>query len=672
MRVASGRTEIEIDEATGAIAVVADSRGRVHFDARPDLGRLGRLFRLFLPLPDWVAHHVDGPDGQPRVAAALDGGVILRFEDLRTPRGPAGVGVEVTIVPADGDEVRVSLAVTNRRDGDVTDVMFPWLGGWVPGRAGGDHLVLGGARSVDPHGYPHADRDSVGRWNQRDFWTYPRDLYCPWLDLSTREGGVGLLSYQRAPSILGVFVENLAGYEPGLDLSLGLAHFPRVRRGETWRSPPIALVAHDGDWRSTADRYTTWADGWFRPPPTPRWAREAIGFQNVLFRVQDGTRFHDFAEIPAIARAGLASGVPHLTVWDLGLMGPVPDFMTPWVPFSEEDRAQLVEALIQTRKLGAHVSLVQNYRIAWPGSAFFREIAAHELALRYDRTPYVEEYLPSQWHAPFEAAHIGTMTHVLDPRVRGYRERVLSKVAERLALGFDSLHWDQPHMHWPSYRDDVEGQPADVQTETVELVSAVRRLVHERDPEGLMLGEWGDVFASQAIDLWFPSWPKDIGDLRRAVYSVPQAMWSCVVDANAALATRAFGLGAQLFLTTRGLLGTLADVPAFAAHVRALAGLKARCADRLASARFRADEGLELEADGPATAALLRSPAGPAIVLVSPDESSRVRVKVDRTTVGAGPTGLGQLHRLDGSSVATDGDSLQLELQVNEAAIWYP
>jgi hypothetical protein len=71
-------------------------------------------------------------------------------------------------------------------------------------------------------------------------------------------------------------------------------------------------------------------------------------------------------------------------------------------------------------------------------------------------------------------------------------------------------------------------------------------------------------------------------------------------------------------------------------------------------------------------AALLSGPAGPAIVVVSPDESSRVRVKIDRAIVGAGPPGLGRLHRLDGSTMAAEDDSLEVELEVNEAAIWYP
>jgi hypothetical protein len=672
MRIVSGRTEIEIDDATGSIVVVAEAGGRIHFDARRDPERLGRLFRILLPERDWVAHHADSQATRPTVVQEASGKVTLRFADLASPRGPAGVEAEVAIEPAPNDEVHFTLSLTNHRDGDLTDVMFPWLAGWVAGPSGPDHLLLGGVRDVDPGSYPRTDRDTVGRWHQRDFWAYPRDLYCPWFDLSTRGGGIGVLSYQTEPSILGVFVENLAGYEPGQDLSVGLAHFPRLRRGESWRSPVVAVVAHKGDWRATADRYSTWVDGWFRSPPTPVWARRAIGVQNVLFRVQDGTRFHRFNEIPELARAGLAHGVPHLTVWDLGIMGPVPEFMTPWVPFSERDRTELVTGLAAARGMGAHLSLVQNYRIAWPGSEFYRDVASRELALRYDGTPYVEEFLPSQWHPAFEAAHVGTMTYVLDPRVDGYRERVLRKVAETLALGFDSVHWDQPHMHWPSYRDDVPGQPYGVHSATVGLLLEVRRLVHDRDPEGMMLGEWGDAFGSQAIDLWFPSWPKEFRDLERAVYSVPQALWSCVVDTDPARATRAFACGAQLFLITRGLLGTLADVPAFAAHVQALAALKGRCADRLAFGRFRGDAGLEVKVDGPAGAAVMQSPAGPAIVIASPGGTSKTHVTIDRLRIGAGEHAGGKVHRLNGSTNAATGDELKLELESNEAVVWYP
>jgi hypothetical protein len=673
MRIASGRTEIELNDDTGSITVVADATGRVYFDARQEPARLGRLFRVLLPEPDWVAHHAESGGTRPHIVRDGPAKVTLRYADLVSSRGPTGVEAEVVIEAAPDDEVRFRLTLTSRRGGDVTDVMFPWLAGWIAGSPGADTLTVGGIRSADPRAYPRPDRDTVGRWNQRDYWAYPRDLPCPWFDISDRDGGIGVISYQREPSILGVFVENLAGYEPGLQQSVGLAQYPRLRRGETWQSPVVAVVAHEGDWRATADRYSSWVDTWFRPPPTPRWAREAIGVQNILFRVQDGTQFHRFAEIPELARAGLANGVPHLTVWDLGLMGPVPDFMTPWVPLTDADRAELSTAVSAAHGLGARVSTVKNYRIAWPGSAFYRDTAVNELAVRYDGTPYVEEFLPSQWHPPFEAKHVGTMTHVLDPRAAGYRERVLRNVAETLALGFDSIHWDQPHMEWPSYRDDVPGQPDAVHPATVDLVADVRRLIRERDPEGIMVGEWGDVFASEAIDLWFPSWPKDIGDLERAVYSVPQSLWSCVVDSDPALATRAFGFGAQLFLITKGLLGTLADVPAFGDEVRALANLKVRCAERLAYGRFRGAQALHVEADGPAAASLFESSAGPAIVVTSPGAASRARVGLAvRPPNSARAQAPGQVHRFDGTTTAVSGDVLELDLTANEAAVWYP
>jgi hypothetical protein len=275
------------------------------------------------------------------------------------------------------------------------------------------------------------------------------------------------------------------------------------------------------------------------------------------------------------------------------------------------------------------------------------------------------------------------MTHILDPRARGYRERVLAVVEDRIGLGFDSIHWDQPHMEWPSYRDDVRGQPYDVHPATVALLHDVRQLLHEHDPESIMIGEWGDVFASEAIDLWFPSWLKEPDDLERAVYAVPQALWSCVIDSDPALATRAFGFGAQLFLITRGLLSTLADVPEFGAHVKALAGLKSRTADRLARARLRGSAGLEISRDGPASAATFVSATGPAVVIASPGAKGRLRVEVDRAALqhmtpgwGSGSSAAarstGQLHRLDGSTEDTHGDVIDVKLSENEVAIWYP
>jgi hypothetical protein len=74
-------------------------------------------------------------------------------------------------------------------------------------------------------------------------------------------------------------------------------------------------------------------------------------------------------------------------------------------------------------------------------------------------------------------------------------------------------------------------------------------------------------------------------------------------------------------------------------------------------------------------------PAGPAVVLASPAEKSRLRVEVDRDALrqmtaenGHSATFLwtGQLHRWDGSSDDTRGDVVDVELSENEAAVWYP
>jgi hypothetical protein len=672
----NGRLRLEIDERTGSIARVADAfSGDVHFDARHDLPRLGRLFRVLLPIDRWSSHAADSWRSPPPELAPRADGIDLHWADLAAPTGPSGIEAWLEVrLPPGTSETTLRLRLANHRHaGEVTDVLFPWLGGWRSGAAG-DAIVLGGARRVDAHAFPMNRGMTFSRWHQRESFTYPIDLYAPWLDLSGRDGGVGILDLGRLGRNRSAFIENLAGYGPGIDLSIGLGHFTRTRPGETWTSDPVAIVVHSGDWHASADRYLELAEAWLERPPTPTWARRAVGFQNVLFRGFDGTPIRQLTELPEVARVGLAAGVEHLCVWDyvlLGEYGKLHD--VPLHGFGEADRRALEQGLATARRLGARLSSLQNWRLVKPTSSLFREQAHAEVCLRYDGTPFVEEYCGSLTHAQVITTHVGPMVHPVDMRVPSVRERARRLLDATLDMGFDSHFHDQPFENLPSYRPDVADGPDGAHAGTVSLLRELRHLLHERSPEGILMGEYCDIIGAQAVDLWM-SWYTDFEDLRRTCYSVPSTLNSWVVDAEAAQATRAFGIGAQLCLTTHGGEGHLGDVPEFAAHVARLGALRAR-ARRVTEGRFRDRTGLDVaEIDGPVSIAAFTSAEGPAVVVASPGEPGRAIVRLDRAGLAAAsPSGPGRLLRLDADDRAVDDpDVLDIVLARDEAAVWYP
>jgi hypothetical protein len=666
-----GHLRLEIDDPTGSIVGISDTgSGRVHFAGDPGSSpAIARLFRVILPVERWSSHAADSWSSGPPEIEATAGRLTLRYRDLRSPRGGSGIAAEVEVSAGGESEVILRLRLaSHRRDGHLTDVLFPWLGAWQEGGGAPGTVTLGGVRSLPTAQFPVNRGMTFSRWHQRQFFTYPMDLYAPWLDVSNGDGGVSVISYQRSARNLGAFLENLAGYDPGLALSVGLNHFLEIKDGGTWESPPIGISVHAGDWHATADRYTTWVDSWFRPPPTPEWARRSIGFQNVLFRGFDGTPVRPLASIPEVAAAGVDAGVPHLSVWDYVLLGEygkldeVPDH-----GFALGDRETLQAGLAEARKLGARLSSLQNYRLVNPETRRFREEADAEICRRFNGSPFVEEYCGSLAHAMVITSHVGPMVHPLDARIASVRERVLRLINQTLDLGFDSHFYDQPFETWPSYHPGRgDDQPDGAHAATVSLLAEVRRLIASRSPDGIVIGEYCDVFASEAVDLWM-SWYTDLDDLRRSLYSIPQTMQSWVVDSDPAAATRAFAVGAQLCLTTRGGEGHLGEVPAFAAHVRRLADLRAR-SPRLWRGRFRDATGLAVEADGPVVAGVFASPTGSAIVIGAPGARGRAKLEIDSGRLVSG-NGRARLLRFEGTAELDVRDGVAIDLARDEVAI---
>ena len=679
MQLQNGRTLLEVDERTGSIVRIADAfTGADHFEASRDPSRLGRLLRVIAPVVGWSSRPGDSwLSGRPQVVPLSDG-VVVRYAGLAGRGGSIAVQAEVEMrVPDDADGIELTLRLTNHGDTDLTDVLFPWLGGWSPMTPGHDALTLGGARRIDAHGFPVNRGITFSRWHQRESFTYPIDLFAPWLDASGASGGVGLTSRQSSPRNLGVFIENLAGYEPGLDLSVGFVHFTRTAPGQTWQSPPVRITVHAGDWHATADAYSGWVDSWFTAPPTPAWARRSIGFQNVLFRSFDGTAMRPFSELPAIARAGVQAGMPHVCVWDYSMLGAYSRFDDiPQLQLSAERASELRGAIEASRALGAHVSSLQNYRLMNPTTQLYRDVGHEEVCLRLDGSPYVEEYSGSLHHGWVIARHVGPMVYPIDARVSSVQERVLGWLSSSFDLGFESHFYDQPFENMPSYRmegaDSGSDGPDGAHAGTVDLLKQARALLARRSPQGILIGEYCDVFGSEAIDLWM-SWYTEMGDAIRACYSIPQTMNSWVVDHDVTAATRAFVIGAQLCLTVNGGEGSLADVPSFSEHIARLAKLKQR-AERLHHARFRDHQGIDVEVQGPVNVGAFASTMGQAVIIGAGSDggSAHLRLTDVAAATRAAPAGPARLLGTSGERELSRSDDLRLELGPNEVAIWYP
>ena len=689
-----GRTRLVLDPKTGSILRLEDAvSGLAHIDAGREGRRDGRLFRVLTPNDSWWSCYADSHE-QPQVRCERVGdGLRLEYPDLRAADGAlTGVTARVEIRPSPrADEFLLTLRLENRGRRTLLDAVFPLLGGWHGSRDRNlDRIATPGGRayrSAEVVHLPEAedgwgagwDDGSWGRSAQRRVWAHPYGgMIAPWVDLSGPGGGLSCINYMAECRNTRFFVENLAGYGVDFRLLLGWQHYVALRPGETWTSPDMALAAHDGDWRRTADRYTAWFDQ-RQPPDYSRPAiRSRIGFQNVFFRGFDGTPIRPIESIPQVAASGRRYGVDLLCVWDTLPLGNYarhdPRDLFDYPP---EERELIRRGLRQAEADGTRTCALVNFRHLNTALHFKDPAVADRVIRNYDGTFHTECAAVTHAIGSIWANHIGPNSYIFSPFSAAHRARVLRLTREYLDLGFSSMFWDQPINDPADYGFLDQGFTPDAVTgEAARLIAEARCLLLARDPQAVIIGENCGIHFTSCVDQWMtwniarPS-PALIEYVERYRYSAPHTILSWVMDREPDRASIAFAMGMQFCLMVHGAEGTLEDEPRFAEHVAALAALRKRTAARTVMARFRARDGLRIDGDESFMAWAYESERGPAVIVAAPGQAAKGRVRVERETFRAtGAAGAGAISRLDGSRAAAATDTQEFALGANEVAVW--
>ena len=682
MEVQNGRTRIVVEPRTGSVARIEDTvTGLVHVDAYAHGRTDGRLVRVIATAPEWFSRHADSHEQPPPAISREGGGVCIRYPDLACNGRCLGIAAEARVGPGEApDEVRFALRLVNHGSAEVNAVFFPWLGGWRgQGGPGKDEMVLGASASLDPHALPRPGGPSYARSRQRMAFPFPVSMYLPWMDLSGPGGGLSLVNYMDQALNGSLILENLAGYGPGLHLAFGWEHPVVIRPGESWEAPPFGIAAHAGDWHETADRYKRWMGANLRPPMTGPDTRRMIGFQNVFFRGFDGTPIRDLSELGAVAAAGRRHGVRHLCVWDeLTLGNYARHGARDLTDYSEAEQEAFRRGLQDARAGGTDVCALINFRHPNPVQSLTDGAIGGQIKRCYDGTAQTENWSGSHHHGSLFVKHLGPESYIYSPFAPEYHERVLRLTGEYLALGYNSMFFDQPFEVLPDYGFmDAGHRPEMTHAAALDIIARLRRLIHERDPEALMIGEECDPFASQWIDLWM-SWSlSDLGAVKRGArirYAIPGTMLSWMVDSELDRASAGFALGMPLCLCVHGGEATLEAEPELARHVAAQARLRDRCAQRTAFGEFRDTRGLDVDADEGFLAYGYDSPHGPAVIVAAVGRPASGAVTLDPCAF-AGPVSQGAegvLCRLDGAEEPTGGETHRFTLDKNEVGVWMP
>jgi hypothetical protein len=674
-----GRMLLAVDTRTGEIQRIEDLvSGLVHVDATKGDRSDGRLFRLIVPNEKWWSCPADSQDQDAPECSHTDDGLILDYPDLKDAEGiQTGIRVQVEIRPGGFDEFTLSMQIENSGPRTVIDATFPLVGGWHE-HTKQDRIALGANAFIEPRSLEPSAGNNYARNGRRQAWRYPVFMSCPWVDVSTPQGGLSYSNYMPEGNNGKFWIENLAGYGDDFRLMFGWSHHLALSPGDSWTSPLMALAVHGKDWSATASRYADWFDTLHPPDYSRPEIRTRIGFQNVFFRGFDGTPIRTLDRIPEIAATGRRYGVDMLCVWDTLTLGNYarhdPHDLT---DYPADEREELQRGLREAESAGSRTCALTNFRHPNVGLHLSDPDLPNQVQRRYTGTPRIENWSANHTFGDIWTYHIGPDSYVFSPFSVAHRERVLRLTSDYQDIGYTSMFYDQPFEHDPDYGFVDQGHPPNTtHPEALKLVGEVRDALISRDPQAIVIGEESDIHGTPYVDQWM-SWsisdlsPKLLDRMLMMRYAIPHTILSWVVDHEPERAAVAFAMGMQLCLMVHGGENTLADEPAFAERVGELAELRKKTADRTVMARFRGHDGLAIEGDDGFLAYAYESDAGPAVIVAAcgVPANGKVVVSPDTFSVKDHPA-KGQVFGLDGSVSPHTGTTCEFNLGENDVAVW--
>ena len=578
---------VSFDPVTGGFRSIFDKRLGIEYLAehpRP------LMFRCIVPREDRLALPVDASHPEMRIEGRSLRSVF-RTEDLEAI---ASITLEE---PA---SLVCGLALRNHGNANVEETIFPWVRSLRP---------LDGCRIVSPHlWWMRNIEDPFGKalggdhrsWNehgQKLVLRYPSHLSTAWCDYGTDAGGLAIEGRQRDFGMMDFFLHKVVDktkqpIERTLDL--GVSQPRRVRAGETWTTPEVRIVVHEGDWHCPADEHRRWLETWIAKPDRPRRFAESIGWHFAFLKHQDGLARRAYEDLPAVAEAALSAGCRYILLFGWQEGGHDNNYFYRYLANDRWGGADgLRAALANVRAMGVEVIPFFNGTLANTGmpehDAFGRN---WEAKTRTGAPLYAGDWVRHNDDVP--TRNRSMMHHEICPC--GDQQAYFLETVRRIVreYGFGNLQLDQiSEKMFPCYNEDhrhtlpdrayVDGYAA--------LLPETRRIVRGANPEGVMISECTNDFTGQWCDgSW--DWQQTVFP-EPVLFSLPWLRLSHETDAlEFAEANKAFVYGMHLDLKIDGGDGLISDYPEFAGHVRNLAELRESAADYCVDADFRDTEGL--------------------------------------------------------------------------------
>ena len=628
MRLDNGLIRFDFDDETGSVRQITDRTTGKRYLGDP---RGARLAKLIVPTPEHVPRPLYSHEaGRPELRRAGDA-LTLTFPELRHRGEAAGVFLTVRVRLSEGSpEALFSAGIRNARPHRVHELWFPWLGGrrGTPGKTG-DVVTTSKCVERDIYGRLASSGKSTHTFGHHHLRiVYDPVHLLPMMDFSDADGGLSYNKYERRPSPHILTFENATYEREDICLTWAWATGVFAEPGQSWTSCEFGIGIHQADWHATADRFRDWMAGWWKPCDTPNALRERIGLFHVHTHCFSGERFHEFSEMPAVAKDAMRFGIRDLMIWDnTASVYYRPDRGDFWeMPPAREE--ELKQALAEVRAQGVSITAYVNWRLACEYNSTWPKLK-----------PLVQESLFGVGLFGFPC---GTMdggnygdpgyemgSHAICCGADGYRPYANRVLERTFDLGFDAISVDQAS-EWNYCLSCEHGHasPWEAWARTYEWFGEVTSAVRQRHPKSYTLAEVPDLYNVQHIDLWWNwMWRENAwANLPVFRYVMPSMIpvW-CIDENQRGVLAEAFAFGSFLAVATRDMTGRLSEAPELAAQIKRLAALRKATAAFVSHGQFLDDRGLAVKGG---RGLVYRSGAGLAVALAN----GQARAKTLRVT----------------------------------------
>jgi hypothetical protein len=259
--------------------------------------RLGENFRLVLPKAGYEAAAFNSREQEvSRIEPTADG-VVCYYDSLRNAEETLPVKVEYSI-RAVGDQLQFSITVNNPTGRELAEVYYGILGGM---QGIGDRLstetLIPGVNEGPSLFRAFPQQYNLGIRYAAATYPYPRVMPMGWMEAYNPKANIGLYYANQDPEtrVSALYTEvrpftksavagdnwpkpaDVPAGEP-VGLTMGWVNFPYSKGA--FRSGPLALQIHSGDWRRGSAIYRLWFDQHFNVKRPPTWLRNEMAWQS--------------------------------------------------------------------------------------------------------------------------------------------------------------------------------------------------------------------------------------------------------------------------------------------------------------------------------------------------------------------------------------------------------